>query len=865
MLLLRKQPKTYPKPKAGVNHSFTRIGQGASKFHPKTATIVLALRIRHHKHEVLTKMGKSTRGKKPTILAFVFVMLGSLMPMACSDYTATCETDMDCPDTQMCMLAHCVDINCPNRRCPIGWGCVDGFCVDPRCFEIDCPEGQGCAGGDCIDGDCQTHSCPGLGEICIEEACLADSCMHVDCPENEACAMGRCYPKDCDTKLCTGYGEVCVDETCEQRTCVGVDCPAGDQCANGYCYPMDCGALECPAGQVCEQNVCIDRACVEVECASSQTCANGLCWETNCPSQDCAEGEVCEGDICIDPACVQGRCEDPCEGVTCDTPPDPTCSDASTLTTYSGPGECVLGHCQYPSDNTTCPAGCAEGACNNEDPCEGIICDDPPANTCTDATHLRAYDPIGTCSDGQCEYTFSNVECPDGCVEGSCIDNPCEGIICDDPPANTCTDANHLRAYDPMGTCSDGQCEYTFSSVECPEGCVNDECQGCEPSTCTDLGFECGLHDDGCGQNINCGSCDNGFGCESGQCVCQPSTCGDLGFECGLHDNGCGQNINCGSCGTGFDCESGQCVATCEHECEGWVCNPCCHDDMVTRCEEQADGCNDIIVMDDCTTKQAEGQYVYTCRSSSCQCRYCCGVGTLCPGTAVSTTDCPGGNCCTQACQVDDCYARDNRTVNYSNYETGCNSSIDLLGHPSYADLYDVLCDGSWWINMSNYTSDCSTGFILTTPALQDIHASPNPYNSSDGTNLCISISGADVCTFCGIPVGCVDCTHLTGGCEASGSCDLVATNTAYGNERTWTYWSYCSLSSPCACSFEDTDCRDTDTVTIHHPNYQEGCNSYINLRGHPTGPDLDNVLCRGIWWVDMDTYTSDCSTNFEL
>ncbi|MCK5804363.1 MAG: hypothetical protein KAI66_16110, partial [Lentisphaeria bacterium] len=418
------------------------------------------------------------------------------------------------------------------------------------------------------------------------------------------------------------------------------------------------------------------------------------------------------------------------------------------------------------------------------------------------------------------------VECPDGCAEGACNDDPCDGIDCDEPPANTCSDANHLRAYDPLGTCADGLCNYTSNIVECPDGCVNAECQGCQPSTCT-----------------------------------------DLGFECGLHDNGCGQNINCGSCGTGFDCESGHCVSTCEHECEGWVCNPCCHDDMVTRCEEQADGCNDIIVIEDCTTKQAGGQYVYTCLSSSCQCRYCCGVGTLCPGTAVSTTDCPGGNCCTQACQVDDCYARDNRTVTYPNYETGCNSSIDLRGHPNYADLDDVLCDGSWWVNMSSYTSDCSTGFIETTPALHDISVSPNPYDPDIGTNVCISISGADVCTYGGVSVGCNSCTFLIGGCEASASCDLVATNTTYGNSRTWTYWSYCSLSSPCACSFENTDCRDTDTVTIYYPDYLEGCNSYINLRNHPNpdNPDLDNVYCQGIWWVNMDTYTSNCTTGFEL
>ncbi|MCK5804526.1 MAG: hypothetical protein KAI66_16935, partial [Lentisphaeria bacterium] len=384
--------------------------------------------------------------------------------------------------------------------------------------------------------------------------------------------------------------------------------------------------------------------------------------------------------------------------------------------------------------------------------------------------------------------------------------------------------ATHLRAYDPIGTCTDGQCEYTFSNVECPEGCANDECQGC-----------------------------------------QPSNCSDLGFECGLHDNGCGQNINCGTCDDGLDCESGHCVATCEHECEGWVCNPCCHDDMVTRCEEQADGCNDIIVIEDCTTKQAEGQYVYTCRSTSCQCRYCCGAGTLCPGTGVSTADCPGGNCCTQECQVDDCYAADYVTVNYPDYQEGCNSFIDIKGHPTGADLDDVFCQGSWWVDMSTWTSDCSTEFVLTTPNIQNVSSSPNPYDPDIGTNVCISISGADVCTYCGIPVAeCNECLFLTGGCEASGFCDLVATNTTWGHTETWTYWGYCSQSTPCACSFEDTDCGDTDNVVINYPNSAEGCNSYVSLQGHPTEENVDMALCRGIWWADVGIWDSSCTTGWE-
>ncbi|MBW2701535.1 MAG: hypothetical protein JRF33_12030 [Deltaproteobacteria bacterium] len=205
-------------------------------------------------------------------------------------------------------------------------------------------------------------------------------------------------------------------------------------------------------------------------------------------------------------------------------------------------------------------------------------------------------------------------------------------------------------------------------------------------------------------------------------------------------------------------------------------------------------------------------------------------------------------------------------TVNYPDYQEGCNSFIDVRGHPTENDLDDVYCLGSWWLNMSTWTSACSTEFVLTTPNIQNVSTSPNPFDPAIGTTLCISISGADVCTYCDIPIAdCNECIPLTGDCEASGSCDLVATNTAWSNSRTWTYWGYCSQSTPCACSFEDTDCRDTDNVVINYPDSAEGCNSYVSLHNHPTEADVDQALCRGIWWADVDIWESTCTTGWEL
>ena len=72
-------------------------------------------------------------------------------------------------------------------------------------------------------------------------------------------------------------------------------------------------------------------------------------------------------------------------------------------------------------------------------------------------------------------------------------------------------------------------------------------------SDCT--GLECGA-DPVCGQS--CGTCDDGYTCQSGECVedaCVPA-CGTA--VCGM-DPVCG-TLSCGTCDDGYHCQSGQCL-----------------------------------------------------------------------------------------------------------------------------------------------------------------------------------------------------------------------------------------------------------------------------------------------------------------
>ncbi len=47
---------------------------------------------------------------------------------------------------------------------------------------------------------------------------------------------------------------------------------------------------------------------------------------------------------------------------------------------------------------------------------------------------------------------------------------------------------------------------------------------GCIPTTCTELGYECGSWSDGCGKTLNCGTCASGYTCTSGTCVAEGVT-----------------------------------------------------------------------------------------------------------------------------------------------------------------------------------------------------------------------------------------------------------------------------------------------------------------------------------------------------
>lgn len=202
------------------------------------------------------------------------------------------------------------------------------------------------------------------------------------------------------------------------------------------------------------------------------------------PDAACPTGESCDSNgRCV----VSGECVSDDD---CDTPPSEASCEGDTLVAYSEEGLCVAENdessCEYTETRTQCENGCAGGFCL-EDPCSAISCDAPPAPVCdTDDVTLITFSDPGTCSEGACEYGEVRQSCAVGCAGGECQTGTCETEMCDNPPADTC-DGDTAVTYAPTGTCMDDNgtplCDYMPLFETCtylgPDAtCSGAQCEG---------------------------------------------------------------------------------------------------------------------------------------------------------------------------------------------------------------------------------------------------------------------------------------------------------------------------------------------------------------------------------------------------
>lgn len=201
--------------------------------------------------------------------------------------------------------------------------------------------------------------------------------------------------------------------------------------------------------------------------------------------------------------------------------------------------------------------------------------------------------------------------------------------------------------------------------------------EGCGLATCASLNASCGPIGDGCGNQLDCGSCPFPQTCGGGgvpsQCggngACKPLTCAQLALSCGTTGDGCGGTLNCypnggsacpnpgdtcggggvnGECGTapvgGTPCVPKDCT-TLGYGC-GTTSDGCggtlnCYPGGGTACPNVGDTCGGGGIQFQC------GQKTVCTPSVTCGTRNCGMIGDGCGGTITcGVASCPAGQTC---------------------------------------------------------------------------------------------------------------------------------------------------------------------------------------------------------------------------
>ncbi len=319
-----------------------------------------------------------------------------------------------------------------------------------------------------------------------------------------------------------------------------------------YCPPdAQCGVSGCglPCGNGCAKGYfCLNYKCIREKTSSggggggSGGSGGSTCTDT-CSSlkYNCGTHTICGKSV----SC--GTCQ---SGYNCET--NGTCVKDTTCVpkTCQGLGR-VCGEAPDECGGTLDCGICQTGYnCNSNGSCTQIPCTD----TCSSLKYVCGNQSIcgiiqncGTCQTGYTCNSSGMCECKPESNSEFCsrLGKNCGRVTGTDNCGKSKTVQN-------CGTCT--------TPETCGGGGTANVC-GCTPTTCSELGRNCGTVSNGCGGTLTCGSygggCQTGYSCAAnGTCVkdCVPNCAGK---QCG--DNGCGGS--CGICSSGYSCAAnGTCV-----------------------------------------------------------------------------------------------------------------------------------------------------------------------------------------------------------------------------------------------------------------------------------------------------------------
>ncbi|HOX44873.1 MAG TPA: Ig-like domain-containing protein [Myxococcota bacterium] len=508
---------------------------------------------------------------------------------------ASCEDVGDCPDDDdVCTGVDCVAGACQYPPANEGGACDDGlFCTDPDVCTA------GVCGGPARD-------CSGAADTCNTGACdeQAGACVPVPVSNGTSCGPGDCQGLQwtgptCENGACSGSdvqdcndGSLCTDDSCDAAAgCGHAPAHEGEECGPRSCDALAWNRVVCQAGlceliQLAEDcddgNLCTDDAC---DAASGCASANNT---LGCDDADgCTVGDTCQGGGCVGAPLDEDLdgygplnlgCGEDCDDTVFAVNPgvfegpfgDAVCADGvdndcdlaiddldSTCLQCQGDGECDNG--DFCDGAETCVGGAClagtspclpESECNhcNED---ADSCFDPVATACGSPGDSACDDPDSCDGAGTCQ---PNLEDP--------------GVACGDPTDTDCSD--------PDSCDGAGACQPNDEPIDTSCGNSNDtECDN--PDSCNGAGL---CRPNYVGSGTACGSasdtiCTDPDSCD-GSGVCQPNhappdtPCPDAAYCNGAER--CGAN---GSCMAGT--------------------NPCLPESDCRHCNEDDDGCFDLL------------------------------------------------------------------------------------------------------------------------------------------------------------------------------------------------------------------------------------------------------------------------------
>jgi hypothetical protein len=187
-------------------------------------------------------------------------------------------------------------------------------------------------------------------------------------------------------------------------------------------------------------------------------------------------------------------------------------------------------------------------------------------------------------------------------------------------PGPTCTPKTCASVGANCGPIADGcggsiACGTCSGCETCGGGGKTSVCGGvcCAPESCAAQNIECGPAGDGCGNLIQCGTCPHGLSCggggHPGACgsidagpVCEPLTCAKQGIKCGPAGDGCGNEIQCGTCAVGEACGAGGQSGVCAPVCVPRTCAQ-----LGFNCGPTGDGCGGELQCGTCKPPQICG------------------------------------------------------------------------------------------------------------------------------------------------------------------------------------------------------------------------------------------------------------------